>query len=119
MRRRRNRKSSIPAANMANPAVSTVGSCVAVFGAMAPFENVVVVRDAALEGVGATVSALARAESTTLAAGFVVPAAESTHVFMSVSVMRLALSARALATATGVFAESAAAFSGRATNVVN
>ena len=110
----------MPAVSESNPTRSNVGSDVAVLGAIAPFENVVVERGVVL-GVGAaSVSVLVIAVSVALNAGLFVPAAESTHVFISVRLMRLALSARALATATtDGLAESAAAFRGGATKVVN
>jgi hypothetical protein len=66
------------------------------------------------------VSALVIAVSVALNAGLDVPAAESTHAFMSVRLIRLTLSARAFATATtDGLAESEAAFRGGATKVVN
>jgi hypothetical protein len=87
---------------------------------MAPFEKVVVVRGVALGDGAASVSVLMVAVSVALNAGLLVPAAESTHVAMSVRLMRLALSARALATATtDGLADSEAAFRGGATKVVN
>jgi hypothetical protein len=109
----------MPAVSESSPTTSNVGSDVAVLGAMAPFENVVVVRGVAL-GVGArSVSVLIIVVSVALNVGLLVPAAESTHVFISVRLMRLALSARALATATTErLAESAAPFRG-ATKVAN
>jgi hypothetical protein len=86
-------------------------------------EKVVVVRPLAF-GAGAAVLPLAAfaaamVVSLAFATWTLVPAAESTHAFMSVSVMRLTLSAFAFAAATVGFAESAAAFFGGATNVVN
>jgi hypothetical protein len=86
-------------------------------------EKVVVVRPLAL-GAGAAVLPLAAfaaamVVSLAFATWTLVPAAESTHAFMSVSVMRLTLSAFAFAAATVGLAESAAAFFGGATNVVN
>lgn len=108
---------------MRTPATSSVGSDVAVFGAIAPFENVVVGR----AGAGAccdgslVVSTVASAVSATATAGAVLPAAESTQAFMSLMLMRATLSARALATVAGDFglAVSTAAFRGGATYVVN
>ena len=90
------------------------------FGAMAPFEKVVVVRALAPGAGVAGIAALAAAMvvSLALATCVLVPAAESTHVFMSVRLIRATLSAWAFA-ATVVGAESTTAFRGGATNVVN
>jgi hypothetical protein len=90
---------------------------------MAPLEKLVVVRPLAL-GAGAAVLPLAAfaaamVVSLAFATWTLVPAAESTHAFMSVSVIRLTLSAFAFAAATVGLAESAADFFGGATNVVN
>ena len=87
---------------------------------MAPFEKVVVVRSFLL-GAGAVDVALAAAivVSFAVATWVLVPAAESTHAFMSVRLIRATLSARAFAAATVAGAESTAAFRGGATNVVN
>ena len=95
---------------------SNVGSDVAVFGATAPFENVVVAcagRVCVLDG-SVAVSTLVNGESATVTAGVLFPAAESTHVFISVKLIRLALSARAFATVAGDFGlvVSTAAFFG-------
>ena len=102
---------------------SKVGSDVAVFGAIAPFENVVVPRLGAVDWRGGkvVVSTFASAVSATVGAGALRPAAESTHAFMFVRLIRLALSARALATVAGDFGfpVSTAAFRGVATYVVN
>src|SRR5437762_2755024 len=86
-RRRRTTKRSMPAAKNTTPAASKVGSAVAVFGAMAPFENEVVVRVDGLGSAAGMAAGLTMAVSASLATGFA-PAAESTHAFMSVTVMR-------------------------------
>ena len=97
------------------------------FGAMAPFEKLVVVeRPLALEDVVAAllVVAVALVVAMVLVAAAVslvaIPAAESTHSFMPVIDRRLILSERAFATATVAgLVESTAAFVGFGTNVVN
>jgi hypothetical protein len=101
---------------MKSPRTSNVGSDVAVFGAIAPFEKVVVAFAGgvcALRG-SVAVSTLASAVSVALTADMLFPAAESTHVFRSVRLIRLALSARAFATVAGGFdlGVSAVAFFG-------
>lgn len=92
-------------------------------GAIAPFENVVVelLLDGAAPGVaGADVAfAAAIVVSLALATCVLVPAAESTHVFISVSVIRATLSALAFAAATVGLAVSTAALRAGATKVVN
>ena len=100
---------------MRTPIISSVGRDVAVFGAIAPFENVVVARAGGLGGRDGTVAVLtgAKAVSATVAAGPLVPAAESTHVFMSDMLIRATLSARALATAAGGFGFTIPTFAGR------
>jgi len=87
---------------------------------MAPFENVVVECALPLGTCGAGAEALAAAivVSFVLATWVLVPAAESTQVFMSVRLIRATLSARAFA-ATVVGAESTTALRGGATKVVN
>jgi len=90
---------------MTTPRTSNVGSDVAVFGAIAPLENFVVARAGRFGWLAGSVavSTLASVVSATVIAGVLLPAAESTHVFMSVRLIRLALSARAFATAAGGF----------------
>jgi hypothetical protein len=108
---------------MTTPRTSNVGSDVAVFGAIAPLENFVVGWVGGLGWIAGTVavSTFAGVVSATVIEGVLLPAAESTHVFMSVRLIRLALSARALATAAGGFglAVSTVALRGGAMYVVN
>jgi hypothetical protein len=94
VRRLRDRKRRTrPTARDAKPSAKIVGSGEAVFGAIAPFENLVVCAGA---GIGAeTIGGgsgrgfvIGTAVSASVTRGFVFPAAESTHAFMSVSVMR-------------------------------
>ena len=87
---------------------------------MAPFENVVVECALALGacGVGAEGLAAAIVVSFAVATWVLVPAAESTQVFMSVRLIRATLSARAFA-ATVVGVESTTTLRGGATKVVN
>ena len=106
--------------NIRHPSTSNVGNDVAVFGAIAPFENLVVERAGAIAlaaGTAMAVSTLTSAVSATVGVGMLFPAAESTHVFISVRLIRLALSARAFATVAGAFGldVSTAAFRGGAT----
>jgi len=104
----------------AKPATRYAGSGLAVFGAMAPFEKVVVVRSVGWRSAGAIAGADVITVSLALATCVLeTPAAESTQAFISESVMRATLSARALATATVALAESTVAFRGGATKVVN
>src|SRR3954470_22754555 len=119
--RRRRRSRNSPTENDARPAARYAGSGLAVFGAIAPFEKVVVLRGFPLGtcGDGAAAFAAVIVVSLALATCAVVPAAESTHVFMSVRLIRATLSARDFAAATVAGDESAAAFRGGATKVVN
>jgi hypothetical protein len=87
---------------------------------MAPFENVVVECASPLGtcGIGAATLAAAMVVSFALATGVLVPAAESTQLFMSVRLILATLSARAFA-ATVVGVESTTTLRGGATKVVN
>ena len=110
-----------PAVNIISPATRYVGSAVAVLGATAPFENAVVrCSEAGFDGSGAAGLDIGVVVSLTAASWVLVPAAESTHAFISVSVIRLTESALAFAVATVRFAiVSADCCCGGATNVVN
>ena len=90
------------------------------FGAIAPFENVVVLCAVALGVSTGSVSVLTIAVSVALNAGLLVPAAESTHVFMSVRLMRLDAVGARLGTATTVaWPNLPRPFAAAATKVVN
>jgi hypothetical protein len=81
---------------------------------------VVLLRPAGLgTGIGATAFAAAIVVSLALATCVPVPAAESTHAFMSETLMRATLSAFAFAATTVGLAESTTALRGGATKVVN
>ena len=94
--RLRDRKSMSPTAKTAKPIVRIVGSAEAVFGAIAPFENVVVCAGAGVGagtsgdsgGGGLVIATAVSAVSDAVASAFAFPAAESTHAFMSESVIR-------------------------------
>ena len=93
--RLRDRKSMSPTAKAAKPIVKIVGRAEAVFGAIAPFENVVVCAGAGVGaetigggGGGLVIITAVSAVSDAVTSAFVFPAAESTHAFMSVSVIR-------------------------------
>jgi hypothetical protein len=113
-----------PAVSDTKPAARYAGSGLAVFGAMAPFENVVVVERVFTLGaviVGLFTTAVAVAVVVSLAVvAVLVPAAESTHCFMLMIDIRVTLSACDLAAATvAALVESFAVLVGFGTNVVN
>jgi hypothetical protein len=120
-----------PAASDEKPAARYAGRVLAVLGAIAPFENVVVVDcglalDVGVRAVDVLAPIVAAAfafdivVSLALATCVLVPAAESTQAFMSLIDMRAMLSLLAFTAATiAGLVESTTAFRGGATNVVN
>jgi hypothetical protein len=120
----RRRRKSNPAVSDARPSTKYAGRGLAVLGAIAPFENVVVellADGAALGAAGGADVAFAAAivVSLALASCVLVPAAESTHVFMSVSRIRATLSDLTLASATVGLAVSTTALRAGGTKLVN
>lgn len=85
-----------PTARDAKAIARIVGSGEAVFGAIAPFEKLVVCAGVGVGtetiggngGGGLVITTAVSAVSDAVTTGFVFPAAESTHAFMSLSVMR-------------------------------